>query len=77
MDGIHPRTISNQNPGVAHIKTFDPRCHSKNIAGLKTGKRIVERRKRQVMLINPPLAHRCNQIEQVIAGRGIDRDGST
>ena len=25
----------------------------------------------------PAPAHRCNQIEQVIAGRGIDRDGST
>ena len=54
MDGIQPRTISNQNPGVAHIKTFDPRCHSKNIAGLKTGKRNVERHKWKVMLINLP-----------------------
>ena len=65
MDGIQPRTITNQNPGVAHIKTSDPRCHSKNIAGLKTGKRIVERRKRQVMLINPPsLLERIDAMKQ-------------
>ena len=71
MNGIHPGALSHQQACVAHVKTVDTRCDSKNIAGLNTGECSFEIPERYVVLLDPSsLLPRTNAIEQILGLQG-------